>query len=342
MILDHIRGFIAPSGADPTDFGSTTVGFFLVRWVTHLCAPIFVFLMGVSAALRLSMKPDDTPQFLIKRGLWLIVLEISWVSFCWSWDWTTTYLGVLWALGGSMVLLALVARYPGGAVAASGLGLLMFLEIAAIKPDHGFVQLWFQPGAMTILGHRVGGAYALLPWFAVASVGFGMSSVVVRAGRRELRAVGVAMLALFFLWRRFAKTDPNQWEVQASLALTVADFMNPSKYPPSLCFVLLTLGIGALLLAGPARREAGLNRGLQVYGRVPMFVYLIHLPLAHLMGNAYAMLTYSAARVPAGEPVSVPVILAAWLLLIVLLYPLCSWWDGIKRRRRDLRWLSYL
>ena len=120
MMLDHVRGFLAPMGANPTDLESTTVGFFLVRWVTHLCAPVFVFLMGVSAALRLAVKSEDTPGFLAKRGLWLILLEISWVSFCWSWDWTATYLGVLWALGGSMVLLGMIARLPGRLVAVGG------------------------------------------------------------------------------------------------------------------------------------------------------------------------------------------------------------------------------
>ena len=241
-------------GANPTDLESTTVGFFLVRWVTHLCAPVFVFLMGVSAALRLAVKSEDTPGFLAKRGLWLILLEISWVSFCWSWDWTATYLGVLWALGGSMVLLGMIARLPGRLVAVGGFGLMMLLEWVTIQPDHGFVQLWFQPGAMTILGHRTGGAYALLPWFAVAALGFGAGSSIVTTRPRRLALIGSVMLGVFMLWRAFIGTDPNPWETQASVLMTIGDFINPSKYPPSLCFVLLTLGVGALLLAGPARR----------------------------------------------------------------------------------------
>ena len=342
MMLDHVRSFLAPMGANPTDLGSTTAGFFLIRWVTHLCAPVFVFLMGVSAALRLAVKSEDTPGFLAKRGLWLILLEISWVSFCWSWDWTATYLGVLWALGGSMVLLAMIARLPGRLVAMGGVVLMMLLEWVTIQPEHGFVQLWFQPGAMTILGHRIGGAYALLPWFAVAAVGFGTGSSIAEARPHRLTLTGLVMLGVFVLWRAFIGTDPNPWETQASMLMTIGDFINPSKYPPSLCFVLLTLGIGALLLAGPARRAGRLSRALQIYGRVPMFVYLVHLPLAHLMGNAYAMMTHGTGRVPAGEPVFVPTILAGWLLLTALLYPVCWWWDRIKRRRRDLRWLSYL
>ena len=288
MALDHTRGFIAPSGANPTDFDSTTLGFFLVRWVTHLCAPTFVFLMGVSAALRLAAKPADTRAFLVKRGLWLIVLEMTWISFCWTWDWTTTYLGVLWALGGSMVLLAAVTRLPAKAVTALGLGILVILELITVQPGHGFFQLWFQPGAMTVLGHRIGGSYALLPWFAVAALGFGLSRWLVVASRQRLMATGALMLGAFVVLRAFAGTDPDPWSTQSTLSMTVADFLNPSKYPPSICFVLLTLGVGALLLAGPARRDGWLSRALQVFGRVPMFVSLIHLPLAHLLGNAYA------------------------------------------------------
>lgn len=342
MTLDHLRGFIAPSGANPTDLGSTTLAFFLVRWVTHLCAPVFVFLMGVSAAIRLSAKPDGTRAFLVKRGVWLIALEVSWISFCWSWDWSATYLGVLWALGGSMVLLSLVTQVSGWLVAVGGGGMLVLLEVVPVHPSPGFFQLWFQPGAMTILGHRIGGAYALLPWFAVAAVGFGLSRGIVNAGRRTLLAAGITMLSAFILLRSVAGTDPDPWTTQATPLMTVADFVNPSKYPPSLCFVLLTLGVGALLLSGPARGQGWLSRVLQVYGRVPMFVYLVHLPLAHLMGNAYASLLYGAARVPADQPVSVPVILGAWVLLVVLLYPLCAWWDGLKRRHRERAWLSYL
>ena len=150
------------------------------------------------------------------------------------------------------------------------------------------------------------------------------------------------MLSAFILLRSVAGTDPDPWTTQATPLMTVADFVNPSKYPPSFCFVLLTLGVGALLLSGPARGQGWLSRVLQVYGRVPMFVYLVHLPLAHLMGNAYASLLYGAARVPADQPVSVPVILGAWVLLVVLLYPLCAWWDGLKRRHRERAWLSYL
>ena len=342
MALDHVRGFIAPSGSNPTDFESTTLAFFSVRWVTHLCAPVFVFLMGVSAALRLAAKPDDTRQFLFRRGLWLIFLEMSWISFCWSWNWTATYLGVLWALGGSMILLTLVVRSSGRAAVWLGLGLLVFLEIVTVQPGHGFFQLWFQPGAMTVLGHRIGGAYALLPWFAVAAVGFGLGRAVADAGPLTLLKAGLGMLCTFTVLRAVTWTDPDPWETQDSLMMTVADFINPSKYPPSVGFVLLTLGVGALLLAGPARGEGWFSRGLQVYGRVPMFVYLVHLPLAHLLGNAYARAVHGQMRVPAGEPVSIPLIIGAWLVLVLILYPLSAWWDGIKRRHRDKPWLSYL
>ena len=342
MALDHVRGFVAPAGANPTDWESTTFGFFLLRWVTHLCAPIFIFLMGIGAALRHQSKPHESRSFLLKRGLWLILLEVTWVSFCWTWDITQTNLGVLWALGGSMVLLALVLQLSHQALVWLGLALIVGLEVANLQPDPGPLRVLVKPTSMEFWGHRVGAAYVLLPWFGVAALGWGIGPRMIQMSPRILLSAGVSMLGVGAVYRWLQWTDPDSWTTQTQWSMTLADFLNPSKYPPSICFVLLTLGAGALILAGPARGSGRLAAMLETFGRVPMFFYLIHLPAAHLLGNGYAWSRFGVARVPATEPLSILTILVAWGVLLLVLWPLCREWDALKRKRRDLRWLQYL
>jgi len=342
MALDHVRGFVAPSGADPTNWETTTFAFFLVRWVTHLCAPTFVFLMGVGAALRYQHKAEDMRSFLVKRGLWLIVLEVTWVSFAWSWDITRTNLGVLWSLGGAMILLAPFVRVPHRWLACWGGVLVVGLEFANIQPAAGPLRILFQPTSMNVFGHSVGGAYVLLPWFGVALLGWGLGPWLTQARPKVLLRTGLGMLVGFCAYRSLQWTDPDVWASQSRWSMTTADFLNPSKYPPSICFLLLTLGVALLLLAGPARGRGGISSVIQTFGRVPMFFYLIHLPFAHLVGNAYAWLSHGTARVPGTEMLSIATILIAWFVVVLLLWPVCTRWDAFKRSRRDLKWLRYL
>jgi uncharacterized membrane protein len=342
MTLDHVRGFIAPAGSDPMNWDSTTVGFFLVRWVTHLCAPAFVLLMGAAAALRARSRPNGSTKFLVTRGLWLILLEATWVSFSWSWDPTQTYLGVLWALGGSMVLLAAVQHLPSRLVFGLGVVLLVALDAVGPQPEPGLLRLMVQPGSLSLFGHSVGYAYPLLPWFAVAAIGWGAVDGLMNTDPRRLRWCGLGLIAAFCVVRSLSGWEANPWEVQNTGAMTLADFLSPSKYPPGVAFVLLTVGAAILVLSGAHRRGGPLSRFVALLGRVPMMFYLVHLPLAHLVGNAYAWIQYGEARVPGTEPVSIPVILGAWLLVVALLAPLSVRWDALKRTRRDLWWLRYL
>lgn len=342
MALDHIRGFIAPLGADPTNFEQTTEWFFLIRWVTHLCAPTFVFLMGVSAYLRYSKNDTGFRRFLVQRGLWLIALEVTWVSFSWTWDVTHTVLGVLWALGGSMVLLSTLLWLPSKFLVGLGAALIVGLELLSFHPEPGFIQLLFQPGHMVLFGHKVGSSYALLPWFGVALLGWGLGNWVSTGRPEVLFKTGIAGLFTFAGYRWFQWTDPDPWATQSRLGLTVADYLNPSKYPPSICFVLLTLGCALVLLAGPMRRPSAINRVLKVFGRVPMFFYLLHLPLAHLVGNGFAWVVFGSSRVPATEAVSLPTIVTGWAVVVCILWPICTRWDQFKQSRRDLWWLRYL
>ena len=342
MTLDHVRAFVAPADADPMNWESTSLGFFLVRWVTHLCAPTFVFLMGAAAALRNRARPEDTRRFLLTRGLWLIALEATWVSFSWSWDPTQTYFGVLWALGGSMILLAGLTTLPAWAMLVLGLGVIGGLEWVQPRPDSVWVGILVHPGSAAAFGHTIRCAYPLLPWFGAAAVGWSVAMPLRNARPAQLATAGMGMLVAFALYRGGAVSDPNPWGTQGAAAMTVADFLSPSKYPPSIAFYLLTLGAGVLILAGAHRRKGAVSETIVRMGRVPMMFYLLHLPLAHALGNTLAWLGHGQSRVPASEPVRIWVILVAWAIVVAALIPVCTRWDALKRRRRDLWWLRYL
>jgi uncharacterized membrane protein len=181
-----------------------------------------------------------------------------------------------------------------------------------------------------------------MPWFGVALLGFGLGPWLIRARAMKMAWLGLSLLGLFLGFRYWGITDPNPWTLHPSMFLTIADFANPSKYPPSFSYMAMTLGFAVLLLSGPLQMKGRLNGTLMVFGRVSMFVYLVHLPLAHLLGNAYSWLAHGQSRVPSSEPVSISVILLSWLVLAAVLWPLCVRWDRLKQGRKDLPWLRYL
>ncbi len=344
MALDHTRAWIAPRGLGPEDLDHTTLPFFLCRWVTHLCAPTFVLLMGAGVGLRRRRVPDEMRSYLLSRGLWIIFLEVSWVSFSFHWSMDRTSLGVIWALGGSMLLLAPMCRLPGRWLLAGGVVLTLALDLLRLEggdlPVLGFL---FAPHGFKLLGHPVHAAYALIPWLAVAMAGVGLGPWLTRARPRSLALTGGGMLLCFGLLRGLHLGDPATWVPAArGWAFTTADFLNPSKYPPSLDYILLTLGAALLILAGPARGAGPVARCLSMFGRVPLFFYLLHLPLAHGLGNAWAWLNYGTSSVPRDTDLSIPTILGAWAIVLLILWPACRAWKRLKERRTDLRWLAYL
>lgn len=342
MALDHVRGFVTPAGANPTDLDSTTLGFFLIRWLTHLCAPVFVLLMGAGAALRHDARPDGTVRFLLSRGLWLIALELTWVSFSWSWNPSSRYLGVLWALGASMVLLVSLTRLPRWTGVALGLGGTAALALASIAPGTPGTAFWLHGGTLQALGQTVRASYAALPWFFVAALGWGASRWLTTAPRRQLGLAGLASIGLGLGLRGLRVGDPRPWSHQEAAVTTTIDFLHLEKYPPSMVYLLVFVGAGLLLLAWPLPGDGPLRAWLQTLGRVPMFFYLVHLPVAHLGGNALAWLWFDVPRIPGEQPVRVWLVLLAWVLLVAVLTPLSAAWGRLKRRRRDLWWLAYL
>jgi uncharacterized membrane protein len=348
MALDHVRGFFTPAGADPTNLETTTLAFFAVRWVTHLCAPVFVLLMGAGAALRHDKtlrqdgKRDGTVRFLLSRGLWLIALELTWVSFSWSWDPGFRYMGVLWALGASMVLLIGLTPLPRWVGLAVGIGGTVALALTGIQKGDPGVGFWLQPGSVEALGMTFRGSYAAIPWFLVAALGWGAGRWLVSARPWQLGLAGAGATTAGLGLRLAGFGDPRPWAAHADPLRTALDVLHLGKYPPSLDFLLVFLGLGLVLLAGPMRAGGPVGRWLQTLGRVPMFFYLVHLPVAHLAGNALAWALFGQARVPPSEPVRVWLVVLAWAAVVAALSPACAAWGRLKRRRRDLWWLAYL
>jgi uncharacterized membrane protein len=378
MLLDHTRDFVHADGLvfDPTDLTRTTPILFFTRWITHFCAPIFVFLAGTSICLQLARgKPKpELSRFLVTRGLWLIVLEFTVIRAAVAFDFDTTSLGfiqVIWAIGVSMIVLAALIHLPLRAVAAIGIAIVALHNLAdgfgvqgwqgPGSPAPGFMEsLWMvlhQPGFILVLGRPLLVLYPVLPWIGVMTAGYALGAVYgwePARRRRFLVRLGLAMIAAFATLR-FLGVYGEQipFATQKNGVFTLLSFLNTSKYPPSLLFVLMTLGPAMLALAWFERTERGpVGRALVTYGRVPLFFYILQWLTAHSLGILFSLMAGkpiahllafpgSVRPVPAGAGFSLGVVYATWLLGIAITYPLCRWFAGVKRRRTDW-WLSYL
>jgi uncharacterized membrane protein len=371
MALDHVRDYFHADAFlyDPTDMSKTNVILFFTRWVTHFCAPVFIFLAGTSAFLiGLRKSKKELSEFLIKRGLWLVFLELTIVNFAWffNFQFSLITLLVIWALGMGMIILAVFIYAPLKVTLAVGL-LMVFghnlLDTVRFGGDGGDAILWslihqFQgfalsPNYFLFIG------YPLIPWVGVMLLGycFGVFYQPSYSASRKkiLLYVGFASLALFVVLRFFnGYGDPSHWSVQSSPVFTMLSFLNVSKYPPSLLYLLVTLGPAILFLAVSENYFGIISEKIKVLGRVPMFYYLLHLYLIHLLGLAAALLTgYDASDMVfntwvtnspnlVGYGFDLWVVYAVWVGVVVMLYPLCSWYDNYKATRRDKWWLSYV
>jgi uncharacterized membrane protein len=357
----------------PTDLTMTTPPVFLTRWVTHVCAPTFMLLAGVGAFLWLQggRSKLQLSSFLLTRGLWLIVLELTVMRLAYNSDLSPQYpifLLVLWALGLCMIGLALLIWLP-----IRVLGVLSIAVIAlhncldGVSADQFGSAAWawnllHQSGAFTVAGATVIVGYPLIPWVAVMALGFCMGELFLldrTVRRRRLAAIGAAATLLFIVIRMFnGYGDPAPWMVQRSPTYTVLSFLNTVKYPPSLDFLLMTLGPAFLALAWFDRPGLKPSNPLVVFGRVPLFFFVIHFYAAHAAAAVLALGQYGTGAlafifqpVPSmgGPPESFPpqfgydlwVTYLVWALIVVALYPACRWFAAIKAQRRDW-WLSYL
>jgi len=365
MALDHARDFLhlGSHGIDPTDAAASNPALFATRWVTHFCAPTFVLLSGLSTWLqRASGKSrGELALFLVTRGLWLILLDATVVSFALNFNFDLIVLTVIAAIGASMILLAGLLWLPTPAVLLVGVGLIaghnLFdgFDAKSLGPLALPFQTLFGPVALASFGPmKVLVAYAILPWTGVMALGYGLGPLFEPSPARRGRVLvltGLAMVVGFVLLRGInLYGDPRPWAAQPMPIRTAMSFLALTKYPPSLDFVLATLG--PILMLTPLLERFGgrLSGALQTYGRVPLFYYVGHLYALHLIalalgvavqGKPAAAFLVNPGQI-AGFGFGLPVVYAIWAALVLGFYPLCAWYGGVKRRHRDWRWLSYL
>jgi len=347
MALDHCRDFFQPAGIGPENLDTTFGLFFFTRWVTHFCAPVFVLLAGAGARLY-SDKVDDpgeTARWLLTRGLWLMFLEVTWITGAWFFGWPAIHLGVVWGIGGAMLLLAGCVTLPGRVVGIVGATLTVLLAAVAVPGDWALGFL-FQPGYFpdVVFGRGISNVYVVIPWFAVMAMGWGLAPLLADPERRgRLLGWGAAAFLGFVVLRALnGFGDPRPWAPHPRGAwVTMFDFLNASKYPPSLDYLLMTLGPALAFLPTLSRWRGIVGTALQTFGQVPLFFYLLHLPGYHLAGVLHAQVRFEESTIPGSEPLSLGLIWGVWIVGLLALYPLCVWWRGVKRRR-PYWWVAYL
>lgn len=399
MALDHVRDFWGDLSFDAIDPHQTTLRHFFTRWVTHLCAPTFVFLTGVGVYLarRRGMTRPQLAWFLLTRGLWLVFLEWTFLRIFWvQFDFTYEFIpgGVIWAIGASLVLLAPLIFLPDWLITL--LGLLLIVGHNAtdnVLPEQfgDWAWVWkvlhFQGPIVVIPPDPATGfkgvtfwpAYKIIPWVGVIMAGYGFGRVLLfDRPRRQCWTVGLglALTVAFFLvrgdsrygdptpwrttpdperlakiaeWRAKAPSPPTTWSPLSEREFAALSFLNCEKYPPSLSYLLMTLGPALLLLAAFDRPPGWLGRVLITFGRVPLFYYLLHLPLivggaalAYVVAHAFgAYGSFDEYLRAGGHQIPLWAVYLLWLLVVTILYFPCRWYAEVKRRSRN-PWLSYL
>jgi uncharacterized membrane protein len=371
MALDHVRDFFGVPGISPTNLAQTTPLLFLTRWMTHICAPTFFLLTGTGAFLSLGRKSTaELSRFLFSRGLWLIFLELTVIrcfGFQFNVDYQVTMLVVIWALGWAMVVLSALVWLPTWAIVAFGvLTIAGHNLLDVVRSTNPLWVILHSPGfVVNRPGFVVFVAYPLIPWIGVTAVGYGFGQIYRWSPERRrafLSRWGIGLTAAFLALRGFNwYGDPARWAVQTSGAMTLVSFLNVTKYPPSLLFLLMTLGPTLLLLRAFDKFdecEQGTPKLLLpalVFGRVPLFYFVLHLTLIHFLAvivcyaeNGAAHWMFESPNLgnypftpPPGWGLSLPLIYVLWIVVVASLYPLCAWFASVKQRRSD-PWLSYL
>lgn len=370
MALDHVRDFFSDRlYLDVTDLTKTTPGLFFTRWITHYCAPTFIFLAGTSAFLARTRGKStvELSVFLCTRGLWLAFFELVINRAMWMFNFDPIHhgAGVFWAIGWAMIVLSLLIYLPTAAVTFFGVVTVVSHNVLdGLNADQVHLPRWLwtilhSPGDAPLFDdYTFGTGYCLIPWVGVMAAGYGFGGVMVMERtirRRRLFLIG-GMLTLGFVVLRGVNVygDPRPWEVQSSPLWTLMSFLNCTKYPASLDYLLMTLG-PAILALGVFDRPVGvLARPVITIGRVPFFYYLLHIPLIH--GGAVLLdyvrfgwsplakagpWTVEPNRVPVNYGVDLPTVYLIWIGVVLVLYWPCRWFAGVKQRRRDV-WLSYL
>jgi uncharacterized membrane protein len=365
MALDHTRDFFGQTPYEPTDLDHTNAPLFFTRWITHYCAPVFVFLAGTAAWLSRGKKSDsELTRFLLSRGAWLIFLEIVVNNFFWSFRAPLVgmiILQVIWAIGASMIVLACVARLPAKIIALIGDVIVVghdALDRVHPFPKGGLHSVWSVLHEMdfgVVVGPlHFGIVYPLVPWVGVMMLGFAFGSRFEHAENRARDTLRAGLtITLFFVVIRASNLygDPTPWSFRSGIG-TLLSFLDVEKYPPSLCYLLMTLGPALVLLALFDRSGIGdanpFAKALVVFGRVPLFYYLLHVLLIHTTSNVVFLIEKHSWRVGwSGENalnVGLPLTYVAWICIVVVLYFPCRWFANVKASAwgREQRWLGYL
>ena len=371
MALDHVRDYFNADALkfDPLDLSKTNGALFFTRWITHFCAPLFMFLSGTSAFFVSQRKTKkELSSWLIKRGLWLVILEFTVVRFGWYFNLFSPDIDfiVIWALGISMISLGLLVHFPKKFIL--GFGLLLVLGHNLLDginvPGQGTAAfLWallHQVNLFPVGRWQVLVLYPIIPWIGVMALGFCLGSLYSSSfpadrRRKILLWLGLSMIFLFIIVRAVnVYGDPSPRDSGSSAFFSFLSFLRVTKYPPSLDYLLMTLGPGILFLALSERIRGSLSEKIMVYGRVPMFYYLCHIYLMHLLaliatqccGHRWTDMILNTF--PNGEPhlkgygFSLGVTYLVWMLVVLSLYPLCKRYDRYKMANKQKWWLSYL
>ena len=372
MALDHIRDYLY-SGSfyyNPLDLDKTSEALFFTRWITHFCAPVFMLLAGTSAFIMSQKKTKkELSAFLVKRGLWLVFLEMIVMNFGWNFNiqFPVFFFITIWALGISMIVLAALIHFPKKIILAfciilvAGHNLLDGVHITGnTLPALGWSLLHEQQfftwhSKMLLVG------YPVIPWIGVMPLGYLMgawyaSDYNAEKRKKNLLMLGTAAIVAFIILRYSnLYGDPVKWTTQKNPFFTFLSFINVNKYPPSLLYILITLGPSLLFLAVTEKLNGAVVKVVSVYGRVPMFYYILHIYVIHLVALVASAVTPGQdwsiwllkdpiwfTKDLQGYGFSLPVAYLFWITIVAALYPLCKWYDRYKQAHKEKWWLSYL
>lgn len=357
MAVDHVRVFAGvPTGGSP--------GVFLTRWITHFCAPSFIFLAGTAAFLygqKVGSK-SALAKFLLIRGLWLVLLELTLLRFGWTFNFdyaNFTFAGVIWAIGWCMVVLAALVFLPTKAVAAIGLAIVFGHNafgpiLAGGENPSPLIRVLYAGGSFPVGPFNVAVLYVLIPWIGVMATGYGFGTVMLMSPERRRKiclTLGAAAIAGFIVLRAVGVYgDPRPWSSEQG----ITGFLSPAKYPASLIFLMMTLGPLLIAIALLENAKNWITERLRVFGQVPFFFYVLHIPLIHGLAllvswsRQGSVSPWLFANHPMGNPPapegytwSLGLLYLVWAVAIVILYLACRWFADLKARRTDA-WLSYL
>ncbi len=375
MAIDHIRDYVARTAQQflPNDLTRTTPAIFLTRWITHFCAPVFMLTAGLGAYFWMTRghhSKGELSRLLVSRGIWLIVLEVtilrlillSQISFTAN----PVILMILWAIGISMIALAGLIYLPKRTIAALSIAIITLHNLLDPVPAERFERaawIWdilHQQNVFKFHGINFATAYPVLPWIGLVAGGYCLGTVFewdAHRRRNFLVTTGLTLAAAFVVVRAVnIYGDPLRWSHQASPVFTVLSFLNVTKYPPSLDFLLMTLGPALIAMAWLEQFHFRFTNPLMVFGRVPFFYYGAHLLLAHLIEIGMNFVRYGAkpfllmappsmgspsALFPGDYGFPLWTVYAVWVVVLLLLYPACLWFARLKQRRHD-GWLTYL